>query len=1110
MKTTLINWLLTGFCFTAMLSCAQGIAVEEIPEEALQTITATVKLPVNTASKVAYSEVDPDMAHGLESVWEEGDRIEAMTNTGQRVTFVLSEFVNDERTIANFLAETSGITAETTWKALLGKRVADAGKAINCTYDGQDGTVGNLGDYDFITSAGSGITPVFDFAETGDRLTYFLRIKLPAGIRFIEYNADAYWAITGSGSSDKYYNNFDQVTEIDLGHASAAGEAIYVAVSATAHHNYINENAKGVIFTFFNEARNKSYGKVLSTSFTNKGGKIGTLDITSMTLIDRVLPENALDFGSVGVTMEKDDVVNSYNNLNDYKHTTAISTKWSPYNLCANWTSPANRGDYVGGCFSWGETVPKTEFTESGYGYKGDKTVGGFENFASTQLGALYTYQVIGPSGSGTMKLQHIAGTKYDAARVLWGSDWRMPTIEDLMMFTGSSTTKEYGASGTETSTETGFATKNENINVEGGLTMEGRWFSKNDVTIFFPSAGWNKKATWDGTQYFYARGMYWSDTRIRATPSNANLTNQALNMEFQRGGTIYYGKDPSGLSKDQYRGLYIRPVINNKDFTDATSTSPNVDEDNGVDEPVLISSNDLYGFIKDTEDNPVQGVVVSDGYTCCVTDRFGMYQMKANAEARTVSVTVPSDYKIPTDNNGHAAFYQLLGSKVDGKWEKNFQLEAYDDVPSRATIVAVADAHVKDATTLSKLQSALNDVNSTISTLKSTGIPVGSPANAPAGEVICIALGDQMWDNMSMASSVKAAYDGLSAPVFYAIGNHDNDNSKASNYGCENVFVQNFCPTNYSFDIANLHVVVMDDIYYTGNGDNTISFKEGFTQAQVDWLKADIAKVSGASDKIGVLCVHAPLSNASAGDSGTQSAVMSAFKNNFKNVHVISGHTHNINNNLYHGWAARSGRSIYEHTLQSISGYWWEADVAYVSGSPAGYGVFTFDANDIYAEYNKVTKQAPTFQMRVYDGGETYNKNSAWDEMMHGGARGYKEYTWSSPVKNKYVVRINDAGSDNDTEDSWSVSVNGSAMTRVSEPIQDACVASYVFNKIKGTHGDANGTTDQFWYSGSSFNSSFTVTATHTMKSGWSATYTSTHYVDGNYKGFAYGVAYD
>jgi len=321
--------------------------------------------------------------------------------------------------------------------------------------------------------------------------------------------------------------------------------------------------------------------------------------------------------------------------------------------------------------------------------------------------------------------------------------------------------------------------------------------------------------------------------------------------------------------------------------------------------------------------------------------------------------------------------------------------------------------------------------------------------------------------------------------------------------------FVNSFGPTNYSFDIGNAHIIVMDDIVRRsgnkdrGDGYYSINYGEGFTNEQVAWLKDDVSKVVGAATKVVVLCTHAPLSSASGGDSGTQNQVMGALKNNFYNAHVFSGHTHTLSNNLYAGWNAGSGRQIYEHSLQTLSGYFWDADIAYTTGSPSGYGVFTFGHDDLYAEYNKTTKEDPTFQFRTYNGGESYTRPG-------------KTYSWDSSVRGKFVVRIPDAGDVDDSYDTWRVFLTKGGttteMTRVSSGITDAAAHCFLAKMFDNVHGGAGDATDQFWYSSASFSSSgYTITAVHTMKSGWSATYTGKHYVGNNsFKGFAYGERYN
>lgn len=799
MKTANRFFLLAGAMCAMISSCSKADLVPD--SNATQIITATVTLPSGPATKVSYSE--NASGEGLTSVWNAGDKIQAITNTGAKVTFTLVSGAGEKT--ATFQAEAAGITDATVWQAILGSHISDNASAVNCTYTGQNGTISDLGSYDFTVTSSTGLYPSFNFAGDGQRLTYAIRIKLPAGIKSIEYSPDAYWAVTKDAVSSSFHDAV-QSTTISLPAASSANDIVYLAVPAIKHEK---ENAGHNAFTlaFFNSDRTKACTKVLNVDLSGKGGRVGTADFTGMTLGDN------------------------------------------------------------------------------------------------------------------------------------------------------------------------------------------------------------------------------------------------------------------------------------------STATPPEFFEDNGEDVPPILPSTTLYGYVTDNNGAPISGVVVSDGFSCCKTDETGLYQMSADANARTVSVTVPSAYEIP------ATFYHVLGSKVNGRWgDKNFTLTARAQKSKRATIIAIADPHIKDNTGLDRFGAAVSDINSTITALGS-GIPVGTPANAPAGDIVCISLGDQMWDNMSLAANIKAAYGHINAPVFFTIGNHDYNNSESTGYAAQNTFINNFGPLNYSFDIANIHVMVMNDIIFTGNGSGTIKQSCGFTQAEVDWLKADIAKVSDAPNKIGILCVHAPLSSASSGDSGTLDAVMSALKNAFYNVHVLSGHTHCVKNNLYKGWAAKSGRSIYEHTLQSLAGYFWEADISFDEGSPAGYGVMTFDSSqkDIYAEYNKVTKMPADFQMRVYNGNTAY-----------GG------YFWNNAVKSKYVVRLNDAGSSNDVYDTWTVSVNGNPMTRVESPIEDICVRAYVKNVMSNKYGEAKKTLDHFWYSTENFNSTFTVSATHNMQSGWSATYTSTHYIGTAYKGFAYGEPYD
>ncbi|MBQ7269654.1 MAG: metallophosphoesterase [Bacteroidales bacterium] len=1081
---------LTAVCVSLFPACNK----EELPGEdysGTEIITATASLPLESGSKVLYSENDPSgKASGLKSVWEDGDYFYAFTNGGQRVRFELSSGAG--KSSATFTAEASGIGSGTQWVAVLGKNtITSSSSSLLCSYAGQDGSLEKLADSDFIVAGASGTVPNFGFS-TGTRLSYFLRIKLPAGVRYVEYCTTANWTVSFSANTIMYDGNFDVVSVADLGSESSAGDVCYLAIPAIQYSGSIDEQQRGIILTFMNAAKTRSNGRVLSADLGGKAGQIGSFDVSGMELIDRPLPENAVSLGARSVLIRKDpdpDFCNKYNNLDDYEYRTAVSPAWAPYNLGAKVSKASPTAeDFYGDSFTWGETAPRTSFSSGSWTY-GD---------SSTQLGCFETVSVSNGASNGTMKFQRISGTKYDAARVRWGHDWRMPTIEELVSLVGDNAAIDIPES--ESTTESGLATKIETIDFYGvGRTVKGRWFSDGSNKVFFPFAGWYGT----GHAYYGARGFYWSDSRIRATPSNGNLTNATLRFEMT-GSSLNYGRN-SSPSTEMYYGLSIRPVRNVQKGS-GSATSPSLWEDIG--ESTISPSSNLWGVIKDTEGNPIPGITVSDGYSVCVTDVNGTYQMAADTRARTVNVTVPAAYEIPM-SGGRPAFWQYVTIPSTGNIQRDFTLTRRSSIPSRFTILAVTDEHIQKDAHLPKFQTAIEDIQETAETLQASGIPVGDGGDA--GEVIAITLGDQLWDNMSIASALRTKFTSLSVPVFYTIGNHDYDSSQSTDYDSENAFVNTFGPTNYSFDMGNAHIIVMDDIIRrsgNGSGSNgypTVKYGEGFTAEQVTWLKADIARVKGAAAKVVILCVHAPLSTASGGDTDTQSQVMSALKNNFYNVHVFSGHTHVTKNNYYAGWAAKSGRNITEHTIQTLSGYFWEADISFHQASPAGYGVYTFGNNDLYAEYNKVTKENPDFQFWLYNGGETYKRSG-------------KSYSWSSPLSGKFVVKVPDAGSLNDSGNTWTVKLTSGGttetLTRVSSAVNDQAAHCYISKNLDSSYGygGGDGDSDVFWYSSRSFASSgFTVTATHTLPSGWSATYTSTHYVNGStYKGFAYGERFD
>ena len=66
-----------------------------------------------------------------------------------------------------------------------------------------------------------------------------------------------------------------------------------------------------------------------------------------------------------------------------------------------------------------------------------------------------------------------------------------------------------------------------------------------------------------------------------------------------------------------------------------------------------------IRGVVSDRAGRPVEGVVVSDGFTCCATDSRGRYRLERNDDAELVFYSLPSEYAVDV-TTGNPSFYTL------------------------------------------------------------------------------------------------------------------------------------------------------------------------------------------------------------------------------------------------------------------------------------------------------------------------------------------------------------------------------------------------------------------------------------------------------------------
>lgn len=415
--------ILAGIGVLLLSSCAKEM-IESNPAAKAEgyAITATATAPgAFIGTKATYTDQysDVEEVSDIAGTWEAGDSFTALEINGETITEVK---FTAEQGGANATFKSSGAVEadeNTSWVAVSGNVTVENNTFI-CSYDGQDGTLAGLGKYDYSVAKATGASPVFNFAGE-DRLTYVMRVILPAGIKFIEFNTgvtyNGGWNVSTAGKAKATTSSTekDAVKMITLPAVSTAGKAAYIAVPAIDCMHSSDNRLAGLIVTIMSLDKKESQGKVTSANLSPNGGCCGTYDMSGLTLMARPLPSEAIRLGSV-----------------TYGETTYQLGSWAPFNLGGD--DPTSDEAIKGALFSWAETEPKTSFNkeqwrwfkggnyDSGRGYKYVCVSEGVKPYIE--------YHAAGGKGlqSGPGTFYDIGGTKYDAARVKWGSEWRLPS----------------------------------------------------------------------------------------------------------------------------------------------------------------------------------------------------------------------------------------------------------------------------------------------------------------------------------------------------------------------------------------------------------------------------------------------------------------------------------------------------------------------------------------------------------------------------------------------------------------------------------------------------------------------------------------------------------
>lgn len=455
---------------------------------------------------------------GLSFTWAENDVVGIYPNAGDQVSFPMTSGAGTKR--ADFDGGGWALKGNYTYSAYYPYNVENTyyGRsytALPISYLGQRQTENNstagLGAYDYMVATAS--TPesgnvTFNFSHIGSVL--YIQLTTPKAATFTQLTLSTNEAIF--------------ITEATVNISNATLTPTSTAKEVTLELDNVAIEAGGTLYAWMLIAPMNANGKTLTATATTSDAETQTVDIVGKNyltgkayqLIGRLTTEGTSGTGGTGedIGWGEDDT----NMEHGYEYVDlglSSGTLWATYNIGA--LSPEEYGNY----FAWGETVPKDNYDWSTYLF------GNSANFTK--------YNSID-------KITQLE-LEDDAAYVIWGKNWRMPTHEEEL----------------ELARECSW--ENDQINGISGYRITG----SNGNSIFMPRGG-----LYDGTDYgsygyelsfVNTDGWYWSSTL------------NSIGSSYAQGLCFFPSLLENVIDHERCDGHNIRPVfIHKKDDVNLNS----------------------------------------------------------------------------------------------------------------------------------------------------------------------------------------------------------------------------------------------------------------------------------------------------------------------------------------------------------------------------------------------------------------------------------------------------------------------------------------------------------------------------------------------------------
>lgn len=414
-----------------------------------------------------------------------------------------------------------------------------------------------------------------------------------------------------------------------------------------------------------------------------------------------------------------------------------------------------------------------------------------------------------------------------------------------------------------------------------------------------------------------------------------------------------------------------------------------------------------VYGIVSSAGVG-VENVVVSDGAEVTVTNEKGIYQLKSAKKWGYVFISVPSGYEVPSVGV-LPQFHRALKNSADVVERADFKLEKVDGQDSYK-IFMLGDMHLANRTgDLGQFAQFTSDLTDYMTRHKGE-------------KMYALTLGDMTWDLYWYSNSyyfpqylntVNSQIKNLQ--IFHTMGNHDNDFQTRSDYDAAVKYVDQICPTYYSFNIGKVHYVVMDDIDCSSyDGSTSRNYVKSLSAEQLDWLAKDLSYVAKTTPV--VVAMHAPVFYPTTSGFKIDHDPVNTLRLfdilDGYTVRFVTGHTHKLFN-VTPDAPIVDGHNFREYNSGSVcASWWWSGNLTPgihigTDGTPGGYGIWDVTGTDFQCLY-KSTGWPEEYQFRSYDLNNVHFSMADVPLMPS---------DISASVKNAYMQYVNAYPQNNDNE---------------------------------------------------------------------------------------------